>query len=184
MITLHLRHFSIVEDRGFRLLIDKLEPHYDIPHRTSFSASIIPDLFAKQQTRVKQTIHNDSHPALGMASDIWSSRANDSFISLTVHYLTEDFKMKRYLLDTPYFPEAHTVENILTKWDEVMEMFDVDGSKIKLFSVNDNARNIQAALKRIQNIVPAIPCFGHTLQLGINDAVKNVPGLSNNLQIE
>jgi len=37
--------FSFVEDRSFKELMEQLEPRYEIPHRTTFSRSVIPGTY-------------------------------------------------------------------------------------------------------------------------------------------
>lgn len=48
MIALDNQPFSIVEDDGFKRLINYLEPRYEIPNRTYFSRTFIPDLYEKE----------------------------------------------------------------------------------------------------------------------------------------
>jgi len=53
-----------------------------------------------------------------MTTDIWSSRANDSYIVYTFHYITDDgseFTLQPHLLEVHNFPDSHTGENIMTE---------------------------------------------------------------------
>ena len=48
--------YSFVDDKGFKELhvMQQLEPRYEIPHRTTFSRSIIPSIYeVKQQVKSK-----------------------------------------------------------------------------------------------------------------------------------
>ena len=50
----------------------------------------------------------------GFTSDIWStSVSDDSMISLTYHWLTDDFAKKSAVLHVQSFPGSHTGENII-----------------------------------------------------------------------
>jgi len=59
-----------------------------------------------------------------MTTDIWSSRANDSYIGYTFHYIIEDgselseFILKSHLLEVHNFPDSHTGENITGELQE------------------------------------------------------------------
>ena len=53
-----------------------------------------------------------------MTTDIWSSRANDSYVSYTFHYIIDngcEFMLKSHLLEVHNFPESHTRENIMAE---------------------------------------------------------------------
>ena len=45
MMALDIQPFSIAEDQGFCNLMKHTSPLYKIPHRTTFSRSVIPDLY-------------------------------------------------------------------------------------------------------------------------------------------
>ena len=47
-----------------------------------------------------------------ITTDLWSSRAKQSYIAVTIHYLTASFEMKSHLIETKEFAEAHTGEMI------------------------------------------------------------------------
>ena len=47
-----------------------------------------------------------------ITTDIWSSRHQDSFTGVTVHYLDEDYQLQSHVLDVCEFPKSHTAENI------------------------------------------------------------------------
>ena len=53
MIYLDFRPFSIVEDEGFTDLMRTLEPRFSIPCRTTFSRSIIPDIYQKARLNLE-----------------------------------------------------------------------------------------------------------------------------------
>ena len=58
MLEIDMEQFSKVENRGFRNLLNKLEPIYSIPSRTTFSISIIPEMFEREQNGVKEEINS------------------------------------------------------------------------------------------------------------------------------
>ena len=64
----------------------------------------------------------DGTSFVAMTTDIWSSHANDSYISYTFHYIVgdgHDFIMKSHLVEVHEFPDSHTGENIMVELEEV-----------------------------------------------------------------
>ena len=111
-----------MEDTGFTALINHLDPRYNIPSRKYFPTTLIPEMYNQAKEKVKKTISQQSNIAL--TTDIWSSRAHDSFISFTAYLITEQFERKECLLQASKFNERLTGENIgiminncLCQWD-------------------------------------------------------------------
>ena len=49
---------------------------------------------------------------LALTSDIWTSRATQAYVTVTAHYISEDWKIQSYVLCTCEKPEMHTGVNI------------------------------------------------------------------------
>ncbi|KAI4903953.1 hypothetical protein NFI96_023418, partial [Prochilodus magdalenae] len=71
-IALDDQPFSVVEDVGFRRLLEHLEPRYTIPSRRYFSDVALPELHSLVATRVHKLI-NDNVTAISLTTDIWTS---------------------------------------------------------------------------------------------------------------
>ena len=69
--------YSFVEDRGFSELMHQLEPRYQIPHRTTFSRSVIPSLYKEARKKVElklsDVLHNKNK--MSLTTDMWTSEA-------------------------------------------------------------------------------------------------------------
>ncbi|KAH7940693.1 hypothetical protein HPB49_003558 [Dermacentor silvarum] len=59
MLALDLQPYIFVENRGFKELMNHMEPLYKIPSRTTFSREIIPALYRDTVTAVKERMHAD-----------------------------------------------------------------------------------------------------------------------------
>ena len=107
MIALDFQPFSIVEDLGFRQLLEHLEPRYSLPSRKYFSEKIIPEMYDDTVAVMKQMI--DGMNGIGITTDIWTSSTNlNAFISLTAHFITVDFEQQILVLNTKPFSQSHT----------------------------------------------------------------------------
>lgn len=179
MVALDLQPYAIVEDRGFKDLLTEAVPGYHPPSRTTLSRTLVPKLYDDTRERVRQELHKafeDGMASLAFTSDIWTSRANESYISLTCHFLDTLFKLTRYNLSTSHFPGAHTATRIASILEGLVAEWDIPVNNFPVYVVTDNARNIRAAMHALPWFERT--CFAHTLQLAINDAKEMTPGLS------
>ncbi len=81
-----------------------------IPSRTFLSQVAIPELHMKCSKKVETEPKNVEYYAT--TTDMWSSRMSEPYISLTVHFINDDFELKSHCLQTAFFPADHTEENI------------------------------------------------------------------------
>ena len=86
-------------------------------------------------------------------------------MTLTIHYLDDDWEMKAFVLETSGFPERHTSINIAEKLESIAEKYSITNEVTAV--VHDNAANMVAALCVIENKHgwESLRCVAHTLQL-------------------
>jgi len=106
MIAFDMLPYSFVEGQGFQRLIGYLAPGYKIPSRVYFSRTEVPKLYNDVKSKITPQLL--SAVSVGYTTDIWSSIANGSYISVTAHFVTFDFEQKSYILATQNMPERHT----------------------------------------------------------------------------
>ncbi|KAH8009203.1 hypothetical protein HPB51_012701 [Rhipicephalus microplus] len=106
---------------------------------------------------------------------MWTSRSNQSYISLTCHYLTSNFEMTSFALENQSVTESHTACNILEHLQAVMDNWELPLQKVPVYVVTDNARNFRVALRGIF-CVP-MQCKAHTPQLAIEDVKEETAGV-------
>lgn len=177
MIALDYQPISIVEDYGFKRMTAAAEDRYVLPSRKLLSQKLIPELYANKKkllmTEIKMDLENIK--SISFTFDFWSSQAQQSYISLNCHYLTNKFKLKNKTLGCSYFPGEHTGNAIYNKIKTMIAEWNIEiensNSNISFFFVTDNARNISSALSHSGSNFEHISCTAHTLQLAI-DAVK------------
>ncbi|CAH1106703.1 unnamed protein product [Psylliodes chrysocephalus] len=168
MIVKDLQQFSIVDDSGFRKLILELEPSYKFPSRQTFTQSLLP----KKYETVKQTLHELLHSAefVTATTDGWTSRANESYISVTAHFITKKWNFHSCLLDCFPYEKSHTAKNLSEEMQRVAIEWSITD---KIFAVStDNAANVVSSIKMIG--WSHIPCIAHTLNLVVLDCLKEI----------
>ena len=168
--------YSFVEDRGFKELMEELEPRYKIPHRTTFCRSVIPRIYeeVKEQVKSKVVDLQQQKNKVALAIDMWTSEANEAYLGLSCHYLTQGFELVSLCLAVEHFTGRHTGVNIASGIRHILSDYFIDQSTVSAVIV-DNASNMDLALGvgewRSRH------CFGHTLQLAIGDGLKMSPGV-------
>ncbi|XP_060063633.1 E3 SUMO-protein ligase ZBED1-like [Ylistrum balloti] len=118
--------------------------------------------------------------SLGITLDHWTSVAQDAYMAVTAHFLSDNFTISDYCLNVAHMPESHTAVNISEALLSCLDVWipDYNERTLKIYVVTDNASNVQAAMRQLPSskFVP-LNCFAHTLQLAVNDAVKKFFGL-------
>lgn len=142
MVTEDFQPFSIVDDSGFKQFVNALNPSYEIPSRKVISRNYLPAAYEECRNLIKENLKNITKVCL--TTDCWSSACNDSYLSLTAHYITEEFIMESVLLDCVLFMGSHTSVNLATKIKEITDSYELS-DKI-LLVVSDNASNIVGAI--------------------------------------
>ena len=148
--------FSFVEDRGFKELMEELEPRYEIPHRTTFSRSVIPRIYkeVKEQVKSKVVDLQQRKNKVALTTDMW----------LSCHYLTQEFELVSVCLAVEHFSGRHTGVNIASGIRHILTDYAIDYSAVSAV-IADNASNIDLALRLGE--WRSRHCFGHTLQICI-----------------
>ena len=71
--------FCFAEDKGFNELMEQLEPGYEIPHRTTFSRSVVPGIYEEVKQKVRgKLVDLQVDARIALTTDIWTSEANEA----------------------------------------------------------------------------------------------------------
>ncbi|XP_059422959.1 E3 SUMO-protein ligase ZBED1-like [Carassius carassius] len=159
---------STMTKPGFVALTYTLDKRYNIPSRTYFSQTAIPELYKKCKEKVAAEVKTVEFFA--STTDMWSSRTAEPYQSLTVHFIDEDFNLRARCLQTTYFPDDHTGENIAAGLREGLASWDLHEEN-HVCITTDNASNMVLAARL--NEWTRLQCFGHRLHLAIENALKD-----------
>ena len=164
MIVIDTRPIRMVECEGFRKLIHCLEPGFVMPSRQSIKLIV----FRKhQEGKSKLTNLLSSVNALSLTTDIWTSEANDAYITVTVHFIAL-WEMRSFVLGTREFPGHHTGAAISDAIAEICSEYNIV-NKVSTI-VHDEAANMLLSLRILGNSADeehfeSISCNAHRLQL-------------------
>ena len=113
MIILDIRPIRIVECPGFRDMVSVLEPGYVMPSRRTVKSMIF-HLYEESKSKIINLLVTTS-TFVSLTTDIWTSLANDAYISLSAHWITPTWEVKCCILETRVSWTSHRcvyIENI------------------------------------------------------------------------
>ena len=160
-----MRPVALVEGEGFVDFMKAVEPTYDIPSRKYLMGEL-----RQLYSATKQVIEGKLRQAtsVSITLDFWTSHANDSYLEVTVHFVSPAWILESYVLQTREVREQHTADNIA----ECIQHIVVEWNLSTMFTgmTTDNARNIVAAARQLPWL--RLPCIAHTLQLAVNAGLQ------------
>lgn len=110
---------------------------------------------------------------VALMCDSWTSVATESYLTVTAHYLSEDWQILSHVLQTRAVYEYHTGTHLAELRAHVVDEWQLSDKDIEL--VTDNAVNMIIAAQ--VGKFPHVKCFAHSLNLTSQRALK-VPPLS------
>ena len=174
MISCNFLSFKLVESPEFHKLIQCLNPSINMKSRHFYS-----DFAGKYSKeiieQVKNLIQEYTDASLAITTDIWSSRSQDSYISLTVHFVDKQFRLHRWTPAVTVFNQSHTGENIQQILEDLLvSKLHINLESWPLFATSDNASNMVKGIGL--SALEMYACVNHTQQLAILDSFKIFKG--------
>jgi len=170
MFVSDLQPFSMIEDVGFHNLMSLVAPSYHFPKRSYFSTVAIPNLYNNVKQQVQQEILQAHH--FSITTDAWSSRATQSYLTVTFHFIDSDWILKKFVLETRLFNGSHTGEAIRIRLGTCLQNWGLSPSRL-VAAVTDNAANMLLAIRGLRWV--HVPCAAHSLQLSLRPVWEHFP---------
>ncbi|XP_073730758.1 E3 SUMO-protein ligase ZBED1-like [Misgurnus anguillicaudatus] len=163
-----MRPISIVDGEGFQNFVRALNPRYNFPSRVTVSNRIA-KLYDCTTKSVKELLNNRS---VALTTDGWTSLHTDAYVTVTAHFISDDWEIKNYVLKTEELREKHTAENVSDCILHILGAFEIKPESV-ISVTTDNAGNyvkaVESHMKR-----PNIPCLAHTLNLAVCKGLRGV----------
>ena len=162
-----MQPISIVESESFKSFVETLDPRYKMLSRNHYSRLAIPQKYEEVKSLVQADLDKAEH--ICVTTDMWTGCHQRSYMSLSAHFVTEEWQLKHFTLETREVTSSHEAENLATELKKSFEQWMISE---KVFTITtDNASNItNAVVKKLE--LPHLGCFGHTLQLSIGKAFQ------------
>ncbi|XP_039510910.1 E3 SUMO-protein ligase ZBED1-like [Pimephales promelas] len=152
-------------------MLNVLEPRYSIPSRKRMSEEIIPKLY--NEVKQKITLSLTTADRVALTCDGWTSRHQDTYVTITCHYL-DDWVLISNVLQTRAMQDSHTGANICALLSDALEEWGLT-KKDPIIVTNNNATNMIRAVEMMELL--HIGCFAHTINLASQAALK-LPAIS------
>ncbi|XP_013860010.1 zinc finger BED domain-containing protein 1, partial [Austrofundulus limnaeus] len=156
-----------VEKDGFRRMIHKMDARYKLPSRKYFSNTALPKMYEECRDGLQTKLSTVTFFA--STTDMWSSRATEPYISFTVHYIA-DWSLKSSCLQTSFFPEDHTGENIASGLKQFLQEWKLDEAKQVCLTTDSGANVVKAVAL---NKWTRLSCFGHNLHIAVERSMRD-----------
>ncbi|XP_044279363.1 zinc finger BED domain-containing protein 4 [Varanus komodoensis] len=188
MIALDLQPYSFVDNIGFNRLLEYLQPQYSLPSPSYFSHTAIPDMYSNVKEIIVSHLKEAESGVVHFTSGIWMSNQTREYLTLTAHWVTfdsrirpqcEDYHCSALLnvsqIDCDY--SGISIQKQLEYWWEAW--ITSVGLQVGI-TVTDN----QAIGKTLnEGEHSSVQCFGHTVNLIVNEAIKSQRMVQNLLSI-
>ena len=162
-MAVDLRPLSTVESPAFQKLVHELDPMYKLPGRTYFSSMVLPDLYQETRRYVEEALQQACQVAI--TTDGWTSRATESYMTVTAHCIDGDWKLQNFVLQTRQISESHTGVNIAAVLDAAVEEWELIRNGQDIPIVTDNASNMYTAVKEAKQLGPHVGCFARVRRI-------------------
>ena len=129
------------------------------PSRNTLSTKCLPDIYDLFHKHILNYIESNVR-FFALTSDLWSdSFQHHSYLSLTIHFSSDDFKLHEMLLAMKYVPVRHTADNIAEIIEGALNEFNLNLADGLL--VTDNGSNMIAAARKLG--IKRRSCLAHCL---------------------
>ncbi|XP_075162786.1 E3 SUMO-protein ligase ZBED1-like [Haematobia irritans] len=168
MIATDIQPFSIVDDIGFREFVKCLDHRYEVPCRAQLQKVHMVNFYSDLKTKLENVLGKVEYCAI--TTDCWTSRGNEGYITVTCHFLTDNFSLKSAVLSTRKLLEVtnHSASNIAVSLRAILDEWNIF-NKVT-YIVTDNASSMIKACDILQK--KHLPCFAHTVNLLVQDCLS------------
>lgn len=133
-----------VEKPGFIHLLKVLDPRYVLPSRKYFSDVALPQLYNSTRQRIAAEL--DGVLFYSATTDLWSSRVMQPYLSLTLHFINDDWTLRSVCLQTAYFHNEHKGEIIAQGLKDALSSWNLPEDRLTCMTT-DSGTNMLKALR-------------------------------------
>jgi len=160
MLATDNQPFSVVSDLGFKRLMSLMEPRYRIKSEKFYRTMMLDEIYSRVLTKVKSVVTKDKAPFMAFTTDCWSG-TTESLMSLTGHFISEDWSRKQVVLNVRPMTGSHTASYIQETFLNMLEYWDIATHRVVLV-LRDGGANMVKGMKLAE--LPDLSCTAHTLQ--------------------
>lgn len=130
MIILHGYPLAMVEHVGFKVFVKNLQPLFDVVPNGTIELSCM-DIYVKEKQKVYDML-SKLQGRINLGVEMWSSPENPNYLCLTAHYVDDDWKLQKKILNFVTLDSFHTDDMLSEVIIKCLMDWDID---IKLFAM-------------------------------------------------
>lgn len=188
MLALDLQPSTVVENVGLNRLLEYLQPQYSLPPSSYFTSTAIPEMFESVKEVVLTHLKEAEGGIIHFTTSVWVSSQTQEYLILTAHWVSfesqvlpqgQDFHCSA-LLGVASIDCDYNMLNIQKQLEYLWDTW-MGSSGLKIgFTVTDN-QTIRNVLESCGHTT--MQCFGHNIDLIVNEAIKSQRMVQNLLSI-
>lgn len=188
MLALDLQPSAVVENAGLNRLLEYLQPRYSLPSSSYFTSTAIPDMYEKVKDVVLTHLKEAEGGVVHFTTSIWVSSQTREYLTLTAHWATFESSIRPQahdfhcsaLLSVSQIDCDQDMHDIPKQLEYLWDSWITSSGLKKGFTVTDN-NTIGNTLEDRGHVT--MQCFGHTVDLIVNEAIKSQRMVQNLLSI-
>ncbi|XP_041835331.1 zinc finger BED domain-containing protein 4-like [Melanotaenia boesemani] len=172
MIIKDCQPLTLVENEGFRELMQLVAPSYVLPSRKTVK-DFVDQKYEEEKEKTKKDLQ--SAVAVTLTADMWPSINMEPYLAVTCHYVDKDsHEFRTSVLGVQHFPQKHTAENMAMVKRTFMEEWGI-ASKVRCL-VTDAAPNMISCARILQ--IRQTICIAHTINLTVKKSCDQITTLT------
>lgn len=166
--------YNFVDDDAFKDFIKYFNPRLIVKHSTTFAKYKMPLLYGNVMDVITAVVESEVIKCnqVAFTTDCWTSKAEDPYITLTLHYINEKFELQKFVLNFENFAGRHNGYNISQSLDAMIKEFPNLAKVEKRVMVHDAAANMKSAINQLPNATSLL-CADHLLNTSLLHACNN-----------
>jgi len=149
MVIIYELPFNFMKGKGFRLFSRTVQPRFDIPSRFTVMRDCL-KLYVEEKKRLKRALKGQR---LCLTTDIWTSIQNINYMSLTAHWIDNEWNLHKKILN--FYQVFNHIGEII---GQVIENCLLDWGIDKLLTITlDNASSNSVTISYLKNVMKDWP---------------------------
>ncbi|XP_069485349.1 zinc finger BED domain-containing protein 4 [Ambystoma mexicanum] len=188
MIALDLQPYSFVNNVGFNRLLEYLQPQYSLPAPSYFSRTAIPDMYENVKEIIISHLKEAESGVIHFTSGIWMSNQTREYLTLTAHWVTFESSFRPQCEDYHCSALLHVSQidcdyngvSIQKQLEYLWETWITSCGLQNGITVTD-IPILGKTLNECEH--SSVQCFGHIVNVIVNEAIKSQRMVQNLLSI-
>uniref|UniRef100_A0A8C9Z4Z2 BED-type domain-containing protein n=1 Tax=Sander lucioperca TaxID=283035 RepID=A0A8C9Z4Z2_SANLU len=156
-----MRPINITQGSGFKDFIHELEPRYTVRSRATITDRVV-KLYDTTSDNIRQMI---SGKKIALTTDGWTSLATEAYVTVTAHFIDNDWELKDVILKMAEVQKSHTAENVAECISNTLGEYNVSCESVLSITTDNTANYINAVERHLQAV--NVPCMAHTINLAV-----------------